>query len=152
MKQHSYIDIADTPEVIWPVVADAEWLAGWNEKIVSVKALGSSRPALAANYEFTFQMSKSSATTVCEATLSQFKPHELVEWTYFGTYKQKHWQVVDRFRLKVRGNQTRLYRDLDISQAPLPTWIRPLVWLVFKFGRPVGQTNLQRIKELVEVE
>lgn len=83
MKRRSHIDIADTPEVIWPVVADAEWLAGWNEKVVTVKALGLSLPALAANYDFTFQMSKSGATTVCEATLSQFQPHELVEWTYW---------------------------------------------------------------------
>ncbi len=86
MRQRSHIDIADTPEVIRPLVADAEWLAGWNEKITSFKALGTGRTARSANYEFTFQMSKSKEVTVCEATISQFEPPELVEWTYFGTY------------------------------------------------------------------
>lgn len=150
MKQRAHIDIAAAPELIWPLVADPEWMPGWNEKIVSTRALGARQPALAANYEFMFRMSKSKESTVAQATIREFEALQLVEWVYSGTSGRKSWTVIDRFRLESHGNTTRLHRFLDISKAPLPVWIRPVVWFVFKFGRPVGQTNLQRIRELVE--
>jgi hypothetical protein len=54
------------------------------------------------------------------------------------------------YELKDLGHITKATEDIDISGASIPLLLRPLIWLITKFGTPSGETTLMRLKRVVE--
>lgn len=148
MKFSSQIEIEKSPEIVWACIADPDLLLEWNPKIEAIEALGPKEPALHRKYRFAFQMS--SKKQKCDTELTEFNYPNSLTWSYQGVSKDQKWSVTDRYALESSNERTLLRRELDLSKAPLPKWIRPIVWFIMKFGRPVGTTQLQALKAFAE--
>ena len=148
MKIRDNITIKARAEKIWPLLVEPDFIPEWNEKIVAVKALATSRPALQAQYRFTFRFTKKE--TDCIGTLTTLEFPLRITWRFESLDLEKPWSVTDAFELQEKSGHTSLKRTLDLTKAPIPLIFRPLIWFIANFGRPTGITNLEKIKSLAE--
>ena len=40
--------------------------------------------------------------------------------------------------------------QVDMAAPEINIFVRAIIWLVSRFGRPVGETNLMKLKRIVE--
>ena len=54
------------------------------------------------------------------------------------------------YELKDLGRTTRVREQIEFTSTSIPILLRPLIWLVSRFGKPTGETTLMRLKRAVE--
>jgi len=148
MKLYSEILIQAERDVVWALISEPEFIPQWNQKIVQIKPLADPAPALGREYRFTFKMSRKEQ--LCEASITELNAPQSLTWRFQGLHKQKRWLVEDSYQLTQQGGGTQLKRCLDMQEVPIPRWIRPLIWYIMKFGKPVGQSELEKLRALAE--
>lgn len=148
MKQRSRINIHTPAEELWAWLVEPEFIAEWNNKLLGAQPLQPTPPQLNSRYRFTYRLSGSEQQ--CEGIITKFAPWRELQWTFKGTHKQKHWQVTESYLLTEKAGCTRLVRTVDLTHTPIPTLLRPLIWIILRFGRSVGPTAMQQLKALAE--
>jgi uncharacterized protein YndB with AHSA1/START domain len=144
------IEIAARPEEVWPLIADPQQMAAWNEKLVSVNRRDVGPVRLGERFEAVYQMSgKRRETTVevlrCQPPLALTLRHRMA-----GESAERF--VDESYDLFAEGNATRVEQGVDFSHAGLPLWARALMWFVSTFGRPSGEGTLEPLKRACETE
>lgn len=146
MKLRSKIKIQATPETIWALVTEPEFIQQWNSKLIAYEA-ESDEPK--GRYRFTFRMSQKE--TPCAAMiLASTYPEELTWEFSSATEKGTHWEIQDHYKLSAKGDGTQLSRIVDLSGAPIPTWVKPIIWFIMTFGQPVDTPHLEQLRRLAE--
>ena len=144
------IDIHATPEQVWPFIVDPVIQAVWNPKIVSIERPHDGPVTIGESYKMIAKMSdkekifKVVVADLVEAHRLSFE-HQLTE---AGTGLT----VTETFTLSPRGHGTRLQQKVDLRQTPIPLLLRPILWLVFRMGKPVGEPQLATLKRMIESE
>jgi hypothetical protein len=54
------------------------------------------------------------------------------------------------YELEDQGSTTRVKEQIEFTSINIPPILRPLIWLISRFGRPTGETTLMRLKKMVE--
>jgi hypothetical protein len=59
--------------------------------------------------------------------------------------------VEERYDLRPLGEgRTVVEQTIDLSEAGLPGWVRPVFWLITRFGRRTSPRHLATLKSAVE--
>lgn len=144
------IDIAATPQQVWPFLVDPVLQAAWNPKIVSIDRPHDGPVTVGETYKMTATMSEKQNTSQIEV-IDVIEAQRLVfrhDMTEAGT----GFAVTETFTLSPVGNDTRVQHTIDLSNSPIPLLIRPLIWLIMTFGKPVGEPQLGKLKRMIESE
>ena len=149
MKATDQIDINVTPEQLWPFLIDPVLQAAWNPKIISIDRPHAGPASIGETYNMTVRMSnkppQSSEVHVVDVIEAQRLTFE-----HRATEAGTGLIVTETFTLTPTGQGTRVEQTVDMSNMPMPWFVRLLVSLVMKFGKRVGDSQLLGLKKMVE--
>jgi hypothetical protein len=148
MKIRTAIDIAATPETVWPLVADPEQMAAWHERLVSVRRETSGTVRRGERFAATYTMSGRQGNAEVEVIRCQ----PPVELTYRHHVKmgRRDGYVDESYDLVADEAGTHLKQIVDFAGSGMPRWAQALMWFVSRFGRAVEPGLLEPLKKEAE--
>ena len=136
------------PENVWMFVADPEMMMAWNPKVVNVTKLNSGEVQTGDSYKITYRMG--SKDTTMQATVIQADKPQHLHIRMVNQMPDDKQACVDEFyHLTAKGKQTLLEQRID-ADLKINFFLRLLISLIMKFGKPTGERYLQTLKKLVE--
>ena len=152
MHLHEDVVTRATPERVWELIADPANHGRWNPHVVGTEQISGGAPAFGSRYRVTYELSGRRAEF--DAVVVEFSP--LTRWAArleerskgdgrnFGRY------MTETYTVTPRGGLLHVAHDVEIALAGVPLWLRALVWMIQKLGRPTTPTIMQRFGELAE--
>jgi len=147
MKQKESIKIFATQEQFWSFIEDPNNLPLWNPKVRKVTAMNSSHHL---GYSFGIMYELSGKAMEYRAEMTRFEPPTHLTFTFTGGSFPSENFVNEEFTITPHGDHCMLHRTIDFSNANIPLWAKILMWIIFRFGSPMGKTYLETLKEIVE--
>ena len=151
MKHREAITIGGDAAAVWAFVGNPEQWPAFHDKIEVVEC---AHPGHGAAVELLLHFGKHDV--LCQGQLGEYKANERLHAEFAGrstgqikNEKPITFRVTYSLTAKSAGMRTRVVERVEYD-VKIPWLFRGLVWLIEKFGKPMGQTNLQKLKELVE--
>ena len=148
------ININALPEKVWKFIADPNRVMQWNPKLKRVEKVSISPVGLNYRYEALYEMNKKQNVLSCEMVQFEKPAYLKIE------YREKNMSdpagqnrsVTEEYFSKPEGSGsgTFLEQVVTIRDSSIPLWARMLIKWIMSFGKPVGQTYLEKLKQLVE--
>jgi len=148
MTMSDSIRISATLEQVWPFVADPVGHAIWNEKVVEVRREADQTVRQGERFGMTYRMSGKDQES--EVEVIACNPRHEVQFRHQYSWKSKYRYATEIYRLKHLGDQVEVTQEMDMSETGIPWIFRALIWFISRFGKSVGQSNMERLKEAVE--
>ena len=148
MKLRSAVNIAVEASTVWPLVADPEWHAAWNAKVRDVLRTTRGVVALGERFEMIYALTRDEELS--EVEVVELQPGERVAYRHRVDDGRRERVVIERYELKPRRDGVTLTQTIDMSGAGIPWWLRPLIWLIHRFGETRGVDPLEELKKLAE--
>lgn len=148
MKLHDRSEIGRPAAAVWPFIVTAERFRQWNDKIIDIEARGEFRLGQA----FHTQYRMSGREMRCWSKVTALEPGRLLELRHgncSGKGTPHALEVTERVTLEEQDGRTVVRKEITVRNHGVPWIIRPLIWFVTRFGKPVGKDKL---KELCEGE
>lgn len=147
-KIRESILIGAKAEEIWPFVADPLLQKEWNPKIVSIERRHSGPVKYGERYSMMFQMGSTPVETQTEVIECDMYQNLTLE--HSSVWKGKEQFVTVNFLLTSSDNYVRVTQSIDFSRSHIPLIFRIAMWVINRLGKPVGRTNLEDLRKLVE--
>ncbi|MEW5978662.1 MAG: SRPBCC family protein [Acidobacteriota bacterium] len=144
IRQQSLIDCL--PHEVWPYVFSPEHFQKWNEKIVSMEVQGEFR----LGHPFVTHYRWRQEQLQCLTQVERIEPNRLLELrhsSFVGSRVRSEMEVVERVTLSRRGSRTRVTKTVAMRNHGLPWLLAPLLWIISRFGKPVGEDHLKEMCE-----
>lgn len=145
MKIEEEIDIPASPSDVWPFVAIPSRLAEWNSKITAVERKSERPVFLGERFTMTFTMSGRSRSPVVEVTACEPASRLVLRYEMAAGEHAE-----ETFTLSSSGSMTHVQHLITFTSAGIPWILKPIVWLLLRFGRPVEESYLSRLRQCVE--
>lgn len=150
MKIKEQIDIQAQPSQVWPFLVDPVIQAAWNPKIISIDRAHDGPVTVGESFQMIAKMSGKESTSHVEVT--EVLPDERLAFLHRVTGDTFEQVVTETFTLRPKANATRVSQVIDLSRTRLPWWVKPIIWLVMTFGKPMGEPPLAKLKQMIESE
>ena len=155
MKISEQIQIKARPEVVWKLIEDPAQICLWNPKLIQVVPVSSGQRRVGYCYRATYEMSGKRSEMSFE--IREYEPFR--KWSAHGNtikseavIKIQNSGVIESYELIEKGEGTLVKQEIDMDMSYQPFWLRILVWIILKTGKPVGSGPLDKLKQLVEGE
>jgi len=142
------IEIAANLEEVWPFLADPVGHAVWNEKVVDVRRKSGELVRLGERFGMTYRLSGKDSQVEVEVIVCD--PLREIHFRHQYRWKSQFRYAVEKYRLHQIGNHVEVTQEIDMSEIGIPWIFRLLIWFISRFGKFVGQSNMERLKEAVE--
>lgn len=150
IKQQVLID-AD-PEKVWGLVENPENHSLWNPKVKGTNLISHGKRRVGYRYRITFSMR--GRDNEMEAEIREYDPpRRLVTdmknrfYTDANALERRFEEV---YQLITEGDKTLLIQTITIDNAGINLFLRLVIALVLKIGKPVGKEYLVTLKEIIE--
>ena len=146
IKEKIWIQAA--PEAVWPWVESPLKRQQWNPKLKNVADYDHASPAIGTRYRMDYVLNGKVRT--CHGEVIEFSPpHQLcVRVTPHDASHQ--FNAVEEYRLHSNGGGTIFQQNVTVADHRLNVFWRALIWIILRYGKPVGESHLARLKQLVE--
>lgn len=148
MKIIERVVIQAPPEQVWLWLADPALWARWNPKVKRIKRSRTGAMAVGEVFEAEFALSHNATTGQVEVKV--FEPFQRLVLQHWVDVRGRARSLGVEFELTVEGAHTLLVQTTDFSDAGLPWPVRILIGFIHRFGRPVGRSHLEALKQLAE--
>lgn len=135
MKLRDRIRLTADLEEVWRWIGSFDDWPLFIEKIQRLEALGADR------YRVHFHMKRGDRSLEFEVV-----DRAPLESITVAAIDEKR-PLALSYELRERGNEVVV---TETQTIPIPWFFAPLVWLLHRFGKPVGPTNLESLAQLVE--
>ena len=143
-----------TPERAWELISDPSLHGLWNTHVVSTQALSSSGPGPGFRYRVTFELS--GRQSEFDAEITEFSPPLRFAARLEERVKGdgRNWQrfIEETYYLTRRREGTHVRHQVRIHHSGINVFLRILIWLILRTGKPQGQTIMERFRLLAEGE
>ena len=148
MKITERIVIEASPDRVWSWLADPALWARWNPKVKQVTR--SRTGPLVAGEMFAADFALNGQATTGQVEVRVFEPFQRLALQHHVDVQGRARSLSVEFALTAKGADTRLVQTTDFSGAGIPWPVRMLIAIIDRFGRPVGRTHLEGLKQLAE--
>lgn len=148
MRIRESTTIHATAAEVWPYIADPEWMAQWNPKIIEIEREWTGPVVLGEHYRITYRLKNRTETPDAEVIVCN-SPHELTIRMQLDDRGIRR-EATETYVLEENEGQTKVVQTIDLSRTRIPFIFRMLIKLIYTFGKPQGKPYLQALKELVE--
>ncbi|MCA9231052.1 MAG: SRPBCC family protein [Planctomycetales bacterium] len=142
------ISVSANLDQVWPFVSDPVGQATWNEKIIDVRRKSHEPLQLGEQFGITYRMSGRERDANVEVIVCN-PPHE-VQFRHQYRWKSQNRYAIEKYSMQQQGNLVQVVQEIDLRDAGIPWFLRPLVWFLNRYGKPVGQTTMESLKEVIE--
>ena len=148
MKITERIVIRAAPQRVWRWLADPALWPQWNPK---VKRVNRSRTgAMVAGEVFEADFVLGGKTTTGNVEVKVFEPFQRLVLQHWVDVRGRVGSLGVEFALNAEGADTHVVQTTDFSASGLPWLVKMLIGIMNRFGRPVGRSHLDQLKQLGE--
>jgi len=148
MTLRESIKVSASMDEIWPFVADPVGQATWNDKIVDVDRTSDLPVRLGEHFGMTYRMSGKDRKSDVEVIACD--PPNEVHFRHHYAWKSRGCHADEQYTLRQVGEQVEVTQRIDLTNTGIPWIFRLLIWCISRFGKPAGQSTMERLKEAVE--
>ena len=148
MIQSEQIIINVSIATVWNFIEDPNNLQLWNPKVKRVTAFSNSGKEVGTSFGILYMMSGKANELRGEVVLRE--PLSRITFRYSGGQMGQENFVEEAFELKPATDGTILIQTINFTNADFPLWARIVMWIIFKTGKPVGESYLATMKSLIE--
>jgi len=142
------ITIKAAPERIWTLLVDPAHWSKWNPKFISIRR--GRNGAVVPGEQFSMVTRLKRRDEPSEIMVREVMPLRRVIVRQLFTHKNRSRHVEVNIELAARADGIQVTQTLDHKHAGIPIVFEWLIWFIHKFGKPVGEAPLQRLKNLAE--
>jgi len=145
--------IQATAEKVWKVLTNFEKMPEWNHRLKKVWKGAQREGDYPAKMQLDYQMGNSRLAKF-EALVAQWEPNhrlyfEMKEISVQSSIDRPA-KIIEKFELIEHEGKTKVLHEVEVRQSNIPWYVRWLIGLINRFGRPVGKGPLDQLKILVE--
>ena len=150
MKLEEQITIRASVDTVWPMLADPAHWAQWHNKLVELRRDATGPLRGGEHFHATFQLKR--RPRPCQVQVRECLPPTRLALREEYEHQQRFRHVDITFELHPDGEGTRVCQQLDLRGTGIPWVLRAFIWWIHRFGRPVGLSPLERLRQLIERE
>ena len=142
------VQIKSPPDTVWMFIEDPERMKSWNPKIQCISSISWGERAIGYRYRVTYVMKGKTSDFLAEI-VEYRKPEKLVIRLTEGNLPRGSY-VNEIYQLSATIEGTLLEQRVEIHNSGINIFLRLLIALISRFGKPTGEKYLEKLKELVE--
>jgi uncharacterized protein YndB with AHSA1/START domain len=138
--------ISRPPAAVWPYIVTPERFQQWNDKIASIEA----RERFRAGQQFTTHYLWKGKEMQCLTVVTGLEEGRLLELRHtrcLGPASRPDMEVLERVELEGDADRSVVTKTIIVRNIDIPLLLRPLVWLITRFGKPKGEDLLKKLCE-----
>jgi uncharacterized protein YndB with AHSA1/START domain len=133
---------------VWPYIASPDLWSLFNVKIAKCEQISEQGGRTGSTYAIDFRMGTKTTSTHCEIIDLQVGKIIQVRSTFSDS--NQHASGTLTYELEDLGFKTKVSERSDFVLPDINIFVQAIIWLISRFGRPEGETNLQKLKRIVE--
>jgi uncharacterized protein YndB with AHSA1/START domain len=142
------ITIKAAPERIWNLLADPAHWTKWNQKFVSIRRGRNGTVVPGEQFSMVSRLKRRDEPS--EIMVREVMPLRRVTVLQLFTHQNLSRHVEVNLELSASDGGIQVTQTVDHKHAGIPFIFELLIWFVHRFGKPVGEGPLQRLKNLAE--
>jgi hypothetical protein len=154
MRIADKVEIDATSDRIWEYVGSPRMWPLFHVKAGECRLVSLAAETIGSVYDIEFRLGSRTSMTRCE--IVDIRVGRLITVKSVLPESKRHGadELSGRitFEIEDLGRTSRVREELEFASAGIPILLRPLVWLLLRFGQPAGETTLMRLKRIVEAD
>lgn len=151
MKLENSIFIKRPPGAVWAFLENPENMPLWNPNVKHVSPSCFSNPQQGYRYAITYQMGGNAAASEFQAEFVHFEPvSKLVIRHTEGLSSHQNRVIEETYELAERDGGTFLTQTIRVENSGINIFLRLLIWVIQKWGKPVGKPYLGTLRDIIE--
>lgn len=152
MKLVNKILIRRSAATVWVFLQNPENMLLWNPNVTHVSPSVFSNPQQGYRYTITYQLNKNAIAPELQAEFVHFEPFsKLVIRHTEGLSSPHNNRVIEEiYELSERDGGTFLTQTIRIENSGINIFLRLLIWIIQKTGKPTGKPYLDTLRDIIE--
>ena len=151
MKLVNSIFINRPPEAVWACLENPEYMLLWNPNVKHVSPSCFADPGSGYRYAITYQMGENAIASEFQAEFVRFEPWSKLVIRHTGGLSAPQDRVIEEtYELQERGAGTFLTQTICVENSGINVFLRLLIWVIQKWGKPAGKPYLGTLRDIIE--
>ena len=150
MKLVDSIFINRPAGTVWAFLEDPANMPLWNPKVKRVSPSSFAAIRQGYRYAITYQMHERAKASEFLAEFVHFAPPTKLVIRHTGGPDSQNRVIEEMYELSERDGGTFLIQTIHIDNAGINIFLRFLVWLIQRWGRPTGKRYLETLRDIIE--
>jgi carbon monoxide dehydrogenase subunit G len=151
MKLVNSININRPAGTVWAFLENPENMLLWNPKVIHVSPSSfSDKPQQGYRYAITYQLHESSGATEFLAEFVHFEPFSKLVIRHTGGLSSHNRVIEEIYELSERDGGTFLRQTIHIENSGINIFLRFLIWIIQRWGKPTGKPYLGTLRDVIE--
>ena len=135
---------------VWAFLENPENMPLWNPKVKRVSPSSFTTIQQGYRYAITYQMNERAKASEFLAEFVHFEPPTMLVIRHTGGPDSQHRVIEEIYELLERDGGIFLTQTIHIENSGINIFLRFLVWMVQRWGKPVGKRYLETLRDIVE--
>ena len=149
MKLVNSIFIHRPANTVWAFLEKPENMLLWNPKVKHVSPSSFSAPQQGYRYAITYQMHENSRATEFLAEFVHYEPFSKLVIRHTGGISPRNGVIEEMYELSERDAGTSLTQTINIENSGINIWVRFLIWIIQRWGKPTGKPYLGTLRDII---
>ena len=150
MKLVDSIFINRPAGTVWAFLENPENMLLWNPKVKHVSPSSFSGPQQGYRYAITYQMHETSRATEFLSEFVHFEPFSKLVIRHKGGLSPHDRVIEETYELSERDRGTLLTQTIHIENSGINIFLRFLIWIIQRWGKPTGIPYLGTLRDIIE--
>jgi len=134
-------------EQVWAAVAQPEMWSQWNSHVSDMRRSHRGPVSVGEQIDAVFTLNDRRSPSQVEIVVCE-PPHRLVLKQH-SEYRERIRSITVAFDIETRVDGVQFTQTMDLAESGTPWLLQLLVWWVHRFGRPVGSSTLEQLRDVV---
>ena len=152
MKLVNSIFINRPARAVWAFLENPANMLRWNPKVKHVSPSSFSGPQQGYRYAITYQMHERARASEFQAEFVHFEPFSKLVIRHTGTQSPHDRVIEEIYELSERDGGTFLTQTIHIENSGINIFLRLLIWIIQRWGKPTGKPYLETLRDIIERE
>jgi uncharacterized protein YndB with AHSA1/START domain len=135
---------------VWAFLVRPANMLRWNPKVKRVSPSSFEDPRQGYRYAITYQMHERARASEFLAEFVHFEPPSRLIVRHTGGLSPRDSVIEEIYELSERDGGTDLRQSIRIANSGIPLFLRLLIWLIQRWGKPRGKRYLETLRDIVE--
>jgi uncharacterized protein YndB with AHSA1/START domain len=148
MRTSEHVIIAATAQDVWPCLADPQWHAEWNPKVVTVERSDSGVVRRGERFRMAYRLTR--AGKLHDVEVTEFDPPRRITFLHRISSKGMQQRAAESYEIIPCDGGVEVRMEIDMTLNGVGWGWRALIWFINRFGKPTGESPLLKLKQLIE--
>ena len=152
MKLVNSIFVNRSAATVWAFLENPANMLLWNPKVKRVSPSSFSVPQQGYRYTIMYQMHENARASEFQAEFVHFEPVSKLIIRHTGSFSPHDRVIEEIYELSERDGGTFLKQTIQIENSGINVFLRLLIWIIQRWGKPTGKPYLGTLRDIIEAD